>query len=123
MPMGRLAERLDVSLPNVTGIVERMVEHDLVERGSDADDRRIVSVSSRPTVAETVEEIDLIRRGQMAAVIGRLTADQQERALRTFTELRAGRRGDRSRQVISHPIHDPQAPGDRLTDGSHAARG
>ncbi len=88
MPMGRLAERLDVSLPNVTGIVERMVERDLVERGSDADDRRIVSVCITRNGRRTVEEIDLIRRGQMAAVLGRLTADQQERALRTFTELR-----------------------------------
>ena len=37
---------------------------------------------------DTVEEIDMIRRGQVAAVVSRLTHEQQERALRTFTELR-----------------------------------
>ncbi len=43
MTMGRLAERLDVSLPNVTGIVDRMAERGFVERGRDAEDRRVVT--------------------------------------------------------------------------------
>lgn len=88
MPMSRLAEQLDVSLPNVTGIVERMVERDLVERTRSDDDRRIVEVAVTGAGRETVEEIDMIRRSQLAAVICRLTAEQQARALRTFTELR-----------------------------------
>jgi DNA-binding MarR family transcriptional regulator len=88
MPMGRLAEQLDVSLPNVTGIVERLVEHGLVERIRSDDDRRIVSVAVTGAGRATVEEIDMIRRSQLAAVLCRLTAEQQERALRTFTELR-----------------------------------
>ena len=88
MPMGRLAEQLGVTLPNVTGIVERMVEHGFVERVRDEDDRRIVKVAATDSGRATVEEIDMIRRGQMAAVVSRLTAEQQQRALRTFTELR-----------------------------------
>ena len=44
MTMSRLADQLDVSLPNVTGIVERMVERGLVERTHREDDRRIVGV-------------------------------------------------------------------------------
>ena len=88
MTMGRLADLLDVSLPNVTGIVERMVERDLVERTRPDDDRRIVEVALTAAGRETVEEIDMIRRSQLAAVICRLTAEQQARALRTFTELR-----------------------------------
>jgi len=88
MPMGRLAEHLDVSLPNVTGIVERMVEHGLVARTRDDDDRRIVGVAVTEAGRQTVEEIDMIRRSQLAAVICRLTPEQQVRALSTFTELR-----------------------------------
>jgi len=88
MAMSRLAEQLDVSLPNVTGIVERMVEHGLVARIRSEDDRRIVSVAVTDAGRQTVEEIDLVRRSQLAAVICRLTVEQQQRALRTFTELR-----------------------------------
>jgi len=88
MPMSRLADLLEVSLPNVTGIVERMVERGLVERTRSDDDRRVVGVAMTDAGRETVEEIDMIRRSQLAAVICRLSAQQQERALRTFTELR-----------------------------------
>src|SRR4051795_5654503 len=42
--MSRLADQLDVSMPNVTGIVERMVERGLVERARPEDDRRVVEV-------------------------------------------------------------------------------
>jgi DNA-binding MarR family transcriptional regulator len=89
MPMGRLADSLGVSLPNVTGIVDRMVEHGHVERGRDAEDRRVVTVSASEAGRSTVEEIDMIRRRAIARVLERLTPEQQRRALRTFTELRA----------------------------------
>lgn len=88
MTMGRIAELLDVSLPNVTGIVERMVDHGLVARIRSDDDRRIVSVAVTDAGRQTVEEIDLVRRSQLAAVICRLSAEQQQRALSTFTDLR-----------------------------------
>ena len=88
LTMGRIAELLDVSLPNVTGIVERMVDHGLVARVRSDDDRRIVSVAVTDAGRQTVEEIDLVRRSQLAAVICRLSAEQQQRALRTFTDLR-----------------------------------
>jgi DNA-binding MarR family transcriptional regulator len=88
LPMGRLAEQLDVSLPNVTGIIERMVEHGLVERSRPEDDRRVVEVAATEAGRRTVEEIDMIRRSQIEAVVCRLSTSQQERALRTFTDLR-----------------------------------
>ena len=88
MTMSQIADQLDVSLPNVTGIVERMVDHGLVARIRSDDDRRIVSVAATDAGRQTVEEIDLVRRSQLAAVICRLTAEQQLRALRTFTDLR-----------------------------------
>ena len=89
LPMSRLAEMLDVSLPNVTGIVDRMVERGLVERGRDADDRRVVTVSATDGGREAVEEIDQIRRRALGSVLERLTPEQQRRALVTFTDMRA----------------------------------
>lgn len=104
LPMSRLAEQLDVSLPNVSGIVERMVEHGLVERTRPDDDRRIVAVAVTRAGTETVEEIDMIRRSQLAAVICRLTVAQQERALRTFTELRQAAETMSTEEINQQPI-------------------
>ncbi len=96
LTMSHLAESLNVSLPNVTGLIDRMVEHGLVERGRDSDDRRVVTVSTTTAGCAAVEEIDLVRRRQLAAVLAQLNHDQQRRALETFTELRlAAERLDR----------------------------
>ncbi len=89
LPMSRLAESLDVSLPGVTGIVDRMVEHGLVERARDDGDRRLVLVSATEAGRATVKEIDLVRRQQLAAVLQRLTPDQLGRAWHTFHDLHA----------------------------------
>jgi DNA-binding MarR family transcriptional regulator len=88
-PMSRLAEQLDVSLPNVTGLVERMVERGIVERLRPVDDRRVVEVRITAAGSFILDQIDMVKRQQMANVIARLTPDQQERALTTFRELRA----------------------------------
>ena len=88
MPMSHLADSLGVSLPNVTGIVDRMVERGYVERGRDAEDRRVVTISATDAGRSEVEEIDMIRRRAIARVLNRLSPEQQRRALRTFTELR-----------------------------------
>ena len=94
--MSHLAESLNVSLPNVTGIVDRMVDNGLVERGGADDDRRVVTVFATDAGRNTVEEIDLVRRRQLAAVLAQLTPDQPRHALKTFTELRlAAERLDR----------------------------
>jgi DNA-binding MarR family transcriptional regulator len=86
--MGRLAEQLDVSLPSVTGIVERMVEHGLIERGRDDDDRRVVTVAPTAAGRAAVEEIDRIRRRALAQLLTRLDPAQQEQALHIFAALR-----------------------------------
>jgi DNA-binding MarR family transcriptional regulator len=106
--MSRLAELLGVSLPNVTGIIERMVEHDLVERARSDDDRRVVEVAVTAAGRHTLEEIDMIRRGQLAAVITRLTPEQQERALRTFTELREAAETLHTEELDIQVAHLPQ---------------
>ncbi len=103
MPMSRLAELLDVSLPNVTGLVDRMVERGFVERGRDADDRRVVTISSAEAGREAVEEMDQIRRRTLGNVLAQLTPDQQRRALQTFTELRAAAEAATETAPHTHP--------------------
>lgn len=42
MPVSALAESLNVSLPSMTGIVDRLVQNDLVERVPSPTDRRVI---------------------------------------------------------------------------------
>jgi DNA-binding MarR family transcriptional regulator len=104
MGMSRLAEQLGASLPNVTGIVDRMEERGLVVRGRDPEDRRVVTVAATAAGREAVDEIDQVRRRVIGTILARLTPDQQHRALRTFTEMHAAAEqiGDLDLQIHSH---------------------
>lgn len=72
MPMGRLADILDASMSNATGIIDRMEERGLVERVRVPDDRRIVLV--RPTQAglDLVDEVELVKNEIMIRALARL---------------------------------------------------
>jgi DNA-binding MarR family transcriptional regulator len=88
IPMGRLAERLGVSLPSASGIVERMVERGLVERLRDADDRRVVLVRLSPAGRRLVREFHAVRRAQMRRLLDQLDAVQQQRLLLAIRDIR-----------------------------------
>ena len=62
MTAGNLAERLGVRPSTVTGIVDRLVKQDLLERRADPDDRRVVR--NLLTVRGTEVLSDLARAGR-----------------------------------------------------------
>ncbi len=86
--MGRLAELIDVSLPNATGIIGRMEERGLVERVRDDADRRLVLVRIADAGRATVEEMELIRRQHLARVLSAMTEEQRACCIRAFRTLR-----------------------------------
>ena len=88
MPMSRLAELLDVSLSNATGLMDRMEEHGLVERVRVPDDRRVVLVRIAEGGREALEETDGVRRDRMRAVLARLDDGQLRRAFEAFRDIR-----------------------------------
>jgi DNA-binding MarR family transcriptional regulator len=79
MPMGRVADILDASMSNATGIIDRMEERGLVERVRVPDDRRIVLV--RPTQAglDLVDEAELVKNEVMIRALARLDETQLDR--------------------------------------------
>jgi DNA-binding MarR family transcriptional regulator len=87
MPMGRLAEILDVSMSNATGIIDRMEDRGLVERVRVPDDRRLVLV--RPTRAglDLVDEVELVRSEIVANALGRMTPAQVDGLGRAMADL------------------------------------
>jgi DNA-binding MarR family transcriptional regulator len=75
-PSGHIARRLGVGLSTVTGIVDRLAEHDLVTRQEDPDDRRVTMV--RPTLRgrTLVDELTRYRDEAITALLSRLDAHQ-----------------------------------------------
>jgi MarR family transcriptional regulator, organic hydroperoxide resistance regulator len=86
--MSRLASLLDVGLPNMTGIVDRMEEQGLVERVRDERDRRVVVVSATPRGRAMAEELESIRRQRLRELVVALGPSDRQSCLRAFRALR-----------------------------------
>jgi len=94
MPMSHVADLLDVSLSNATGLIDRMEERGLVERTRVPDDRRLVLVRPAAAGRKALEENEGLRRERMRAALERLDSGQLERALATFRDLRQAIQAD-----------------------------
>ena len=101
MPMSRLAELLDISLSNATGLIDRMEEHGLIERVRVPDDRRVVLVRPAEAGLQAMSETESSKRDRMRAVVGRLPAAERPIVLAALRSLRRAL----SAEVESGPIH------------------
>ena len=88
MPMSRLAEMIDVSLSNVTGLVDRMEERGYVERARVPDDRRVVLVQLAEPGRRLLDDIELLRTEMLRTVLDRLDGDQIQGLARATRDLR-----------------------------------
>jgi DNA-binding MarR family transcriptional regulator len=88
LTMGRLAELVDVSLSNASGLIDRMEERGLVERVRVPDDRRVVLVRVSPEGARMRDEIEAIKQDQMRSILGKLDGAQLTRLLGAVGDLR-----------------------------------
>jgi DNA-binding MarR family transcriptional regulator len=88
LPMHRIADLLDVSLSNATGIIDRMEERGLVERVRVPDDRRLVLVRPTKTASETLDEVEAIKQEHVRKVLQRLSPAQLERVALAFDDIR-----------------------------------
>jgi len=87
MPMSRLAEMLDVSLPNASGLVDRLVEAGYVERNRVADDRRVVVVRTTEAGRTKVAEADVLKDEMVQGLLDRLDDSQLERVALAVGDL------------------------------------
>jgi len=89
LTMSRLAEMLDVSLSNATGIVDRLEDRGFVERVRVKDDRRIVLVQPTPAADVVLEHLDVLRSAMLDEALARLDDDRLkvvEAGLRAFRD-------------------------------------
>src|SRR3954447_20109494 len=86
--MGRLAELLDVSVSNATGLIDRMAERGLVDRVRVPNDRRVVLVRASAEGARIRDEIEALKQDGLRAILGRLSSAKLERVLGAIVDLR-----------------------------------
>ena len=101
LAMGRLAELLDVSFSNASGIIDRMEEKGLVERVRVPDDRRLVLVRPGAAGMRALVEAETSKRERLRAVLGHLTAAERPVVLEALRSLRRAL----SAEVDSAPAH------------------
>ena len=92
LTMSRLADLLDVSLSNATGLIDRMEERGLVERDPRPDDRRVVLVRS-PRGARRPRRGPVVKEDLIQTILAGSTHGQLERVRCALERLCAdGRR-------------------------------
>jgi DNA-binding MarR family transcriptional regulator len=85
--MSRIADLLDVSLSNATGLIDRMAERGLVERVRVDEDRRVVLVRLSERGQAQLDELEILRRDLLQKILGRLHPAQLKRLSKSLTDV------------------------------------
>jgi DNA-binding MarR family transcriptional regulator len=122
MSMSRVADALDVSVSNATGLVDRMEERGLVERVRVPDDRRVVLVHVTDAGRQVLADIEVFRDETIGRVIDQLSERQLARLAMTIGDLtEAVRRVTQAEPELfahNHQFHEsPPATADRAKEG------
>lgn len=89
MSMSRLADLLDISLSNATGVIDRMEERGLVERVRVPDDRRVVLVHVSDEGRRLLNEVEVLGDEMLRRVLARLDAKQLAGVAQAMADIRA----------------------------------
>jgi len=106
LPMGKLADALDVSVASATGIVDRMEQRGLVERRHDEVDRRIVLVHPTDSGRAVFNDLAEMRRAGLVNILDRLTTDELKSllvGLRAMSKARAAQLAEAQAAFDSNP--------------------
>ena len=111
LPTSRMAELLDVSFSNATGIVDRMEEKGLVERVRVPDDRRVVLVRMSAGGARALDETEAIKQDRLQSILGHLDGPQLSRLTKSLEDIRGAIVAEFGPDFIKEHTHDHQ-PGE-----------
>ena len=121
MTMSRIAEALDVSFSNATGLIDRMAERGLIERSRDDEDRRLVRVALTPAGRSVLADIEVFQGDAFGRILNQLDESQLHRLVATLDDLRRAvaraNEADPDLFAHSHQFHEagssrpPSQPG------------
>jgi DNA-binding MarR family transcriptional regulator len=102
VPMGTLADSLDVSQASATGIVDRMEQRGLIERRRDDDDRRVIRVALTEAGTGLLAGVAAERRERLGLLLDELSDDE----LRGFLDGSRALRRARARLAARWAVPD-----------------
>ena len=114
MTMSHLADILNVSLSNATGLIDRIEERGFVERTRVAEDRRVVLIRVTERGSRALEEIDALNEDLLRSVLGSLGRSQLVAVAAATGALRAAltaATGDTPADRHPHSIPTPRSTG------------
>jgi DNA-binding MarR family transcriptional regulator len=88
--VGQLAEVLGVSPPAATRLVDRLVEHGVVERRHDPADRRVGLVDYVPAMRDVARRLMEVRRRRLTDAMERLSEEEARMFVRGLRSLAEG---------------------------------
>ena len=88
MPMSRLAEVLNVSLSNATGLIDRIEERGFVERSRVPEDRRIVLIRVTSAGERMLGEVDALSDELLRSVFDHIDRSKLAGVRQAFASLR-----------------------------------
>jgi DNA-binding MarR family transcriptional regulator len=88
MPMSRVAELLDVSDSNATGLIDRMEERGIVERVRHPEDRRVVHVRVSDAGRRILADVEILRDDLVLRVLARLDTPRLVRLGQAMEDVR-----------------------------------
>jgi len=86
-PVGELADEMNVRPATVTGLTDRLVRQELIQRQDDPEDRRVVRVALTPEGRRVLGEIETASRAYLRAIFDELGPDAVERLIQVFEEF------------------------------------
>lgn len=107
MTMSHLADVLNVSFSSATGLIDRMVERDFLERIGVPEDRRIVVVRLTPAGGTLLDEVDALSADLLRRVLSGLDPPQLDTMAHAIANLRAAVETDMAAAPDRHPISTP----------------
>jgi DNA-binding MarR family transcriptional regulator len=75
-PISQIAENLKISKPNMTPIIDNLINHELVNRYTDPNDRRILRVELTDKALKIVDALRISIRDSFAEKISPLSDDE-----------------------------------------------
>jgi DNA-binding MarR family transcriptional regulator len=108
MAMSRLAEMIDVSVSNATGLIDRVEERGYVERIRVPSDRRIVLVRITDTGRAVLHELEAGREQILERILDELDPAQLSRLAAALSDLRSALTASTADHADAHHSHQPQ---------------
>ena len=107
MPMSRLAEVLNVSLSNATGLIDRIEERGFVERTGVPEDRRVVLIRVTDAGRRMLDEVDAVSDDLLRSVFDRIGRSQIAGVGRALAALRRGLEESTGVPIDRHAVATP----------------